>query len=431
MHGVLGGITGRGTVCAIPSSDGRNGTGGGYADESRRGSGSWGCSMADMIASAASQVMAAEPSAAGVLLHLLRLSHEVAARPGVWAVAVYAETQPDGTTAILDERLAAETGFEGVACVDDVARAALLALRLYELEAETVALKIAERWLSFLDYMQLPDGRMVNFILGWTGRRNETGATSQAGGAFWTARTIHALGAAYRTTGNQHYKLAFERAWPSTLPDGTDVAALLLLGALDYLKVTADTRIEHDARRLADLIASTTVDGYLVHHPGEAEVHMWAYDQVTALVEAARHFERPDYLDICEATAVTVFQRNAHDGPFRGYPSRETAGVCAYDVSCCCRGLAALYEATGKQRYMGWLQRLIAWFDLDNPAGRPVYIRDEGRCHDGIEGTHLNANCGAESAIEAGFVELLRRRFCPRMHAVEVIPPGASAVGTA
>jgi hypothetical protein len=40
-----------------------------------------------------------------------------------------------------------------------------------------------------------------------------------------------------------------------------------------------------------------------------------------------------------------------------------------------------------------------------------LYDPDTRRCSDGIVGGRASSNCGAESAIEAEFVELARRRL--------------------
>lgn len=343
------------------------------------------------------------------LLHLLRLSRQVEGRPGVWGLAVYAGVRPRGEGSTVEDRAAADTGYEGVACVDDVARAAALALRLYQMEEDALARKLADRWLAFVEYMQLSDGRFCNFLLDWEGRPNLSGPTSFAGGGFWTARALWALGLAYEVTGGSSYARAFRRGWSTHPSDGTDVAAVLLLGALAYLRRSRDRALERDARALAGQIAATRTGDYLLHSLGSREIHLWGYDQVTALVAASRQFGEPGYLRIAEATAARVFRRLATDGPSRGFPSPVRTGICAYDVSPACRGLGALYRATGRRQYATWLWRLIGWLDGANAAGRPLYERLEGRCHDGIDGGDLNSNCGAESAIEAGFVEIERK----------------------
>jgi len=98
----------------------------------------------------------------------------------------------------------------------------------------------------------------------------------------------------------------------------------------------------------AEGISTQWVDGYLVHRPGEREVHYWGYDQVTALVAASRYFDEPAYLHAAEATAQRLFRRQALEGPYRSYPGRNQESLCAYDVAACCRGLGALYAVTKK-----------------------------------------------------------------------------------
>lgn len=363
------------------------------------------------------------PNGVEPLLHLVRLSHQVGDRPDVWGIAIYAEPVARGLT----EEIAADSGFEGVACVDDVARAARLALRLHQLDGAPVGLKIAQRWLSFVEYMQLPDGRFCNFIANWEGRRNVDGITSTPGGSHWTARALAALGRGYQVTGDQRYQQAFLRGWPTRSAPATDLAAILLQAALSYLQRSPDSALEDDAHTHANNILAVQEDGYLMHRPGEREVHYWGYDQVTALVAASRYFHEPAYLHAAEATAQQPLRRQALEGPYRTYPGRNQESLCAYDVAACCRGLGALYAVTEKAEYADWLERLFAWFDGANAAGRPVYDRSEGRCHDGIDHGMLNPNRGAESAIEAGFVEVERRLLAAGRHRLPRRALGRSA----
>src|SRR5947209_1244176 len=75
----------------------------------------------------------------------------------VSCVLTYAEPDParDNVYRVV---VAADTGYEGIACVDDTARAALLALDIFEHSRSLKALGLGRRWLSFLKYMQYPDG---------------------------------------------------------------------------------------------------------------------------------------------------------------------------------------------------------------------------------------------------------------------------------
>ncbi len=62
--------------------------------------------------------------------------------------------------------LAQDSGVEGIACVDDVARAVVLALQVHQLTNSASARALACDWLRFVRYMQRPDDhRLLNFIL--------------------------------------------------------------------------------------------------------------------------------------------------------------------------------------------------------------------------------------------------------------------------
>ena len=125
-----------------------------------------------------------------MLRQLARLTRPVPAAGDALAVAVYGSG--DGATVV-----AKESGFEGVACVDDAAR--LLDV-LCDVWARTKQ-PWAERWargvLEFVLWMQEPDGRWINFIYDWDGVRNEHGITSAINlraVRMWSARTSGGAG---------------------------------------------------------------------------------------------------------------------------------------------------------------------------------------------------------------------------------------------
>ncbi|MGH2490404.1 MAG: hypothetical protein ACRDF9_02745, partial [Candidatus Limnocylindria bacterium] len=120
------------------------------------------------------------------------------------AIAVYADAA-DRTFP------AAERGFEGVACVDDAARALILFSDVWSATGLTRMRDWAIGLLDFLLYMQTDDGRFVNFISDWSGLRNENGVTSFAGGGFWHARGVGALARATVTLGEERARGALER----------------------------------------------------------------------------------------------------------------------------------------------------------------------------------------------------------------------------
>src|SRR5262245_28574393 len=110
------------------------------------------------------------------------------------ALSIYAEPEETAAGVIYRPRAAAESGPEGVACLDDVARAVLLGLRAWEQDRDEQGKRLAQQWLSFVAYMQGEDGRFTNFILDAAGQRNMRGQTSYPGGWWWTVRALYALG---------------------------------------------------------------------------------------------------------------------------------------------------------------------------------------------------------------------------------------------
>ncbi|HEX9007096.1 MAG TPA: hypothetical protein VF889_07360, partial [Bacteroidota bacterium] len=87
---------------------------------------------------------------------------------------------------------AAESGPEGVACVDDAARAAVLCLRVYEARSDTGALRRALGYLRFVRRMQAADGEFYNFIFA-DGTINRSGKTSVKSFGWWAARGLWAM----------------------------------------------------------------------------------------------------------------------------------------------------------------------------------------------------------------------------------------------
>jgi hypothetical protein len=150
----------------------------------------------------------------GVLRHLRRLTQFfVQEGQRIASIHVYARPLAPGRDPPLEFSTAQASGFEGIACVDDAARAALLALHTHALLAAqpqeqqraAVALGLAHDWLRFVTYMQEPDGCFSTFIADAAGTKNRQGRTSSAGGPGWTARAMWALATAWRATGDPRY----------------------------------------------------------------------------------------------------------------------------------------------------------------------------------------------------------------------------------
>lgn len=353
-----------------------------------------------------------------MLRQLARLTRPVGGPDGMVAIAVYADAA--GVPIAATDR-----GHEGVACVDDAARALVLLCDLWTATRAPVVGAWAGALLEFVLSMQDRDGRFVNFISDWSGTRNEAGPTSLAGGCFWQARGVRGLARA---------ALAFddERAWGGVErgvahlrrePVAASIRAVHILTAVDLLRAGRMPELR------ADLVAWTAElvlcrrDGILFDDPDQREPHLWAHVQEAALAEAGAYLGRDDLVQVARESALR-YLAPLIDSAF------DLPTVQPYGVASALFGVEKLAAVTGERRFTELSERARAWFDGRNPAGRPVYDRVAGRVGDGIDAGVLNDHSGAESNIAAAQALLpeLATRDSARWAAIEHGLPALVAI---
>jgi hypothetical protein len=284
---------------------------------------------------------------------------------------------------------ARESGVEGVACVDDAARALVLWSDLWARTKLPVARAWVDGLLAFCRWMQQDDGRFVNFVLDWSGVRNTDGITSRADGAsFWQARGARGMAKVWRVLGDERARADYQRARVSfdDRPVGSDARAVQVLAALD-----ADDH-PADIGRWCDDIASQRRGDVLLDAHDATEPHVWAHIQEGVLAMAGVALKRPDLIEVARRSADAYLVPLIAGG--FALPTVQPYGAASAAFA-----LAQLAEATGEARYAAAARDARAWFDGRNPAGRPVYDREAGRVADGVDGVELNPHSGAESNV--------------------------------
>ena len=300
----------------------------------------------------------------------------------VLGIAIYA--REDGS-----HLSARESGEEGVACLDDVARALVLWCDLWERDRSPIAKQWVDGLLGFCRWMQQADGRFLNFVLDWGGTLNVEGSTSRADGAsFWHARGARAMAKVWRTFNDQRARDDYERAraWFDARPVGSDVRSIQVLAALDAGDLADDVSRWCDEivlQRRGDIL----VDSHDAVHP-----HVWGHIQEGVLATVGSVLGRPDLLDVARRSA-DAYLVPLIDRAF------DLETVQPYGAASAVFVMDRLRAACGDGRYEAAAHDARAWFDGRNPAGRPVYDRVTGRVSDGIDGTRLNPHSGAESNI--------------------------------
>jgi Carbohydrate family 9 binding domain-like len=333
---------------------------------------------------------------------------------------------------------------EGIACIDDSARAALVYLEDYERTRDPASLDKARRLLNFVLYMQAEDGQFYNFILDRAGTINKTGNTSFKSSGWWAARAARALGAGYRVlhsidpTYASSLEQAFQRirdvwaqevaasygkynqvhavnvpAW--LIANGSDVTSIAVLALLEYDRAAdgqdAPTRdlLTKLCEALSAYQAGDDHNYPFGIHPDSAASpfawHAWGSTQVFALARAGQRLSRSEWVASAQREADAFYARllaGSMVGEWGVLPF--TFPQIAYGTDSIIQGLIALQKATGSDTY-GKLAGLAAgWFYGNNAAGFPMYDPATGRGYDGLLGSssfRVNMNAGAESTIEA------------------------------
>lgn len=337
-----------------------------------------------------------------VTRQLRRLTRVVPlAGPAARAIAVYAEGLPGAEGLPEHLRPAAERGFEGVACVDDAARAVVLYCAAWRRRGLPSAQTAAYGLLRFLAYMQEDDGRFTNFILDWRGRRNRTGITSYPGGPPWQARALRALACGVATFGGSEWDERFSRGlrWVEEFIPYLDVRAVCVLAAVEHWQATGSPSSAERAVAWAEEIAGQRRGDSLLNAAGVEPIHLWGHLQETALAEAGRTLGRPDLVERARASAESLLLPAVEEW-------LTAEHVLPFDVSCVVSGLTAVARATGDARYADAAARARLWFFGRNAAGQPVYDSGRGLIYDGIDEGRVSRNSGAEANIEGALALL-------------------------
>ena len=334
---------------------------------------------------------------------------------------------------------------EGIACVDDVARAAVFYLRDWELQLDNESLRKAEMLLRFIVEMQADSGYFYNFV--WPDHNiHREGITTRAEPNWWSWRALWALSEGIRTEGvdtellkelrqsrqrlvdvmcNEpvqidSYKDVAGLRIPQWLPAGsaTDQAALIIMGLAPYYQETSDTRALRLIKSMADGMVELQIradgewfDGMIMSW--ENIWHAYACLQSYALIIASEVSGDERYLDAATHEVGSFYRELAerhymHSFTLQYIGDSYTTGdqrkfeQIAYGIRPAVWACLELYKSKGDLQYLKLGHQMAAWFSDANLAGQAMYIPHNGMGLDGIiDFNKVNRNAGAESTIEA------------------------------
>jgi hypothetical protein len=328
---------------------------------------------------------------------------------------------------------------EGIAAVDDVARAAIVYLDFYQATKNQRALERARACLNFVRSMQAEDGEFYNFVTDRSGTINRGGPTSYKSLGWWAFRGMWALARGYAvfkdadTAYADQIRVAYlrsERALARVLPGdrmltqvhGRDVPGWLPGGAADASAVAVLALAEYQATTPNDdtaALLTTLADGLAAYQIGSPAVfpfamhpdtinapgfwHDWGSHQSQALARAGQVLKNQAWIDSAAREAKTFYAWQLAAGRIKELgvmPVRE--GQIAYGTNAMVQALMNLYHATGDAAYARMGGLAASWFFGNNLARAQMYDPATGRGYDGIDAAlKVNRNAGAESTIEA------------------------------
>ncbi len=340
-----------------------------------------------------------------------------------------------------------EASGEGFACVDDVARAALVYLRSNKFQTDTAVQSKATNLLNFVLEMQSANGYFYNFLFS-SGLINKGGVTSIDNANWWSWRALQALTEAAPLIQSKDAvlygkinaavdklvinikrdfvnlplitKLVKGITVPQWLPEGsgTDQSALLIVGLIPYSISANDVVIKDFIKKLADGIvimqqSDPVQPAYGCLLSWENTWHAYGNLQAYALLKAGVFLSDNQYTTKAMLEIDNFYPsqiQNVYTNSFELFKDAGNITILnekrfdqiAYGIEPMVFAAAEAFKITGNEKYSDIAGHLAAWLLGANPASAKMYDNGTGRCYDGISSSSsVNHNAGAESTIEA------------------------------
>ena len=335
---------------------------------------------------------------------------------------------------------------EGIACVDDVSRAAIFYINNYTAKRDTASLNKSGRLIRFLLYMQSDNGFFYNFIFK-DHSINKEHKNSIAGPNWWSWRAMQTLALSYNTFKQTNPELSIEiksslqiaiEAAQKSLPENTiiqiingiespswlpaetagDQASDLVLALVQYHQDTMDSSAIELINRLCDGILlmqkGTPLElPFCAFLSWQNTWHAYGNMQSYALLRASEVLKRNDlkaaalneinffYPFLLKEKYLSSFTINNEGNSFVFEETNRFPQI-AYNFRPIIYACIEAFKLTGDTVYLIRAKDFSKWFFGYNAANQQMYDPSNGICFDGIDSqAKVNKNSGAESTIEA------------------------------
>ncbi|WP_051292958.1 glycosyltransferase [Olivibacter sitiensis] len=294
-------------------------------------------------------------------------------------------------------------------CLDDNARALLMATMAYHQQKNMAALDLIPTYLSYIQYLQRADGNFRNFLSFSRQYLDEQGSEDSFG------RTIWALGYLIHFAPNNSYREFAQEILFHTIPHFASLTHLrgvanTLIGVCHYLKIH-----HQDEPMLAQghALAHVLCKAYEQHRTTDWH---WFEDKLTydnALLPMALlcHYDiTGDMLSHNVAMESMAFlesktmdkgylhpignskwlEKDKEMGLYDQQAIETMAMVLLYDEA---------FDVSNDSTYLEQMDICYQWFLGHNTLRIPLYDEEMGGCCDGLHEYGVNRNQGAESTL--------------------------------
>jgi glycosyltransferase involved in cell wall biosynthesis len=294
-------------------------------------------------------------------------------------------------------------------CLDDNARALLMALMAFKQKKSHQAMELCPIYLSYIHYMQNEDGTFRNFLSFSRGFLDEVGSEDSFG------RTIWALGYLLGNAPNDSYYQTGRSIFFKAVPVFEKLKSIrsianTMIGISYYLQSNpSDDSMTEILRKLAN----TLIEHYEIH---SSENWKWfesllAYDNAMlplALLHATEILNDDKVRSIALITmnfliSITFangylsiignekwYNREGEKSTFAQQPLDALAMILMFHQA---------FYVTNDKEYLNKLFTSFMWFLGENDLRMGLYDFETNGCCDGLESYGINRNQGAESTL--------------------------------
>ncbi len=335
---------------------------------------------------------------------------------------------------------------EGIACVDDVARAAVFYMNYSRQYNDLAASHKAAKLIEFVLHMQTENGFFYNFIFP-DYSINKTHQNSVAQASWWSWRALWSLTEAYpffepldkefseriklaieKTIGAAKKHFQYEKTFvdlsgfkrPVWLPNqyAADQAALIVIALCKYNYLFKDDSVLNLINDFCEGIMSMQ-EGSRKEFPFYAFMswenlwHGWGNSQAYSLLCAYEITCNKRYYDaslseikyfykyLLRKKFINEFSLKKENGKTI-LDSKKKFPQIAYGIRPMVYAALKAAELTNDKAYSLLAAEIAVWFFGNNPAKAKMYFDQTGISYDGIiSEKEVNKNSGAESTIEA------------------------------